>query len=563
METKKTTTRPVDISSSKNNSWVHNYKKHPPVGIDFGTSNSAIAYWVNTPQVLGAYVYSLNTLGNPSNSKLLSSWVYLEEDSGKIQVGQSAFRNRIRYPERTASGIKRKIGDTESNITLGDQKFSSVELSKAIIKGLFVDPIRSEMVNPAGIVVTVPYYFKQHQNHQTKVAVETAIAEIFQNIQEDQRPKLLGLLPEPIAAAINYAMDYMNFPIDRTILTFDLGGGTLDITIFKLTINPEQINFEVLATTGDAKLGGKDFDQILEDYVLDVEGINFEGLSQKHIKIQKTKIRDAVIEAKEQLSLYPNFELIVPTLKSDQEINLNLKRKDFEELLNGKNKAGKNYGKEVINLIHKSLKLANLKADAIHTVLLVGGSSQIPFFQHILKNTLRDAVIENKKNLFLGVAKGAAIFAAYLLDKNEGHYHRPFDKEIGEIKFTTRTSHSLGIEDHKNRFDVLIPANTKVPAKETKRYKALPFPNMDSETIYVPEIKIFQREVKATQDTTLIGSLKLPAIYRHGRSPEKVPIDVTFEVSDTEVSVYVFVPEGNSDHSNMKIKLQIYLESKN
>lgn len=538
----------------------HNYEKNPPIGIDIGTSNCGIARWVNTRKIVGPQPYTLNTRQHPNNRNphLMASWVFYDEVEDKIFVGYPAYKNRFRKPECVDFAIKRKIAENKPNIRLGKRLFSAVELTKEIVKGLLDDPIKMGLDCPAGLVATVPFYYHAHENYHTRLAVEAALEEVFANYPIENRPRLLDLLPEPVAAALNYAFEHNDSYVDRTILSFDMGGGTLDVTVFKLINSAAQMDFEVLATIGNPRFGGEDFDALLESLVLQKAGILLDRHPENSVRLWQLKIREAVVEAKERLSVERRAEVTVAGV-AGQDIDLEITREDFESILHD-NVSGRSFLVELDSLLSKALAKARVTPEMVNTILYIGGSSQIPCFGDVLKRKFPRATHHlNTADTLLGVVKGAAIYAAYLLDKQKGHHHNPFEKNIGQIKYISRTSHGLGLANYNGSMDVLIPANTVVPAKKTKLYHPIQHPSDDDKSTFVPAIAVYQGEAAVAAENTSIGTVKVPRIHLHGRSREEIEVKIDFMASDTEITVQIQVPQGNADKSDIQIQELLHL----
>lgn len=542
----------------------YDYEKNPPIGIDLGTSNSAIARWANTFKFRKSLVYNLND----QDGYLMPSALYLQEYEGKKEfiIGKQAYKRRLLEPENIVYSIKRTIGDSSQSIRLGNSLFSSVELSAEILKALFRSVSSVGLSLPAGIVVSVPYYFTQNQNHNTKKALEKAIGEFYNSSEfgSDKAPKILGLIPEPIAAALSYSLEHMDIPIDLVILAMDFGGGTLDATIFSLRITGASIEFEVLATEGDSQFGGDDFDHILEEYIVEQENISYSGLNKKEVKLQKQMIREAAKEAKEKLSYQKRFDLVLPNLPCSKSIDSTIKRNDFEGLLVGRNSMKRNFYGEFEEILNRIIVKARISHSSITTILSIGGSTKIPFFKQIIKNNFPHASHpvpgdSEHDELFLSVAKGAAIYAAYLLDKDHGATHLPFYKEI---KLTTRTSHNLGIKQFNNKFNVLVPENTIVPTSYDKLFVPVKYADKERELVEIPEIELYQGRNDMVIHNTLIGKIRLPEIYAHNRKLDDIKIHIKFEVDVTTLNVSIHIPNSDKNKRNIEIYESINLEEK-
>ncbi|ETR72717.1 MAG: Chaperone protein dnaK [Candidatus Magnetoglobus multicellularis str. Araruama] len=275
---------PIDLPN-----FSYDYEKYPPIGIDFGTSNSAIAKWVNTIKHTGTRVYTLND----QVQYLMPSFVYLDSD-GEFIAGKGAYNKRIAEPDRVAACVKRKISDQSKCIPLADTFFSPIDITAKIIQAILKSCMDTGLEKPAGIVVSVPYYFTQNQNNNIRTAVNQALQQMpqFSCLSVEQRPKLLGLIPEPVAAALSFSIANMESAMDDCVLLYDMGGGTLDISILQLNISGPDIHFEILATDGDDSFGGEDFDHILEQYVLENSAISFKNLDEKLKRRQKRAYSD-------------------------------------------------------------------------------------------------------------------------------------------------------------------------------------------------------------------------------------------------------------------------------
>ena len=554
---------PVELKNDNK----YNYQKYPPVGIDLGTSNSSAAYFIKTNQTRGVFNYTFNVRGYNDRNKLFPSVVYLDESESQKNFisGRSAFSRRFTEPENVVLAVKRKIGDNGKTINLNGVPYSPVEIHKEVVKGILDDLLTGSLESPAGLVITVPYYFTQNQNHNTRLAVESAIEEIFENRTEVAKPKLLALLPEPIAAALYYLRENARYTFDRTILVFDLGGGTLDITIVDLKVSNQQLEFEVLASTGSSQMGGEDFDQILYEYIIKKESVSFAGLDERGRKQQRARILNEVRLAKEALSGMHQKDFVVVNLPNQSHIDSQLTRKEFEELLAGKKlQNGRNFLKEIAGLLGEAHQMANKAKSEIDNILLVGGSSQIPILQSLLQSTFSNAdLVSSNDHTYFSVSRGAAIYAAYILDKEYGHQHHPFDKSIDRVSVMARTSHNLGVETYNGRFNIIVPAQTKVPVTEKKLYHPLSYAGNDRSKVELA-IKVYQGNEENVKDNTLIGRLAIEDIYTHGRLIEKdeLPVEITFHVAETTVDVEVYVKQGNQDKTDIQYREHISLLKK-
>jgi len=231
-------------------------EKNPVLGFDLGTTFSALARWVDRkgPQIIQ----------NRSGQDITQSVVYYNPENDEILVGQIAYNRGLMIPENMIVGVKRLMDDGNQKVMLGGKEFTPISLSSLILEKIYED---AKMKYPTGTfssrgsVVTVPCYFKAHQMANTRKAAE--MTDI----------NCIGIIQEPIAASLSYALqiceDHFDKEFSQKILVFDLGGGTFDLTLFQLKHTNDTIFFEVLASSGDDRLGGMDFDRCLADVILE------------------------------------------------------------------------------------------------------------------------------------------------------------------------------------------------------------------------------------------------------------------------------------------------------
>jgi len=536
----------------------YNYNKYPPAGIDLGTSNSVIAVYENKVSFKGARPLDLNC--NTPSGPLLPSAVFLEEDNKdhKLIVGPGATGLRISQPEFFATAFKRRIADNSKNIRLGNKYFSAVELSKEVVKKLLAEAISQEPdFAPPGIVVSVPYYFTHIQKKNTELAAEMAIEETFGKNHPDGKPKLLGLIPEPVAAAINYCFNNRETNYNNhNILIYDFGGGTLDITICRLNISPDKLSFDVLATDGCEKFGGEDLDDVLEAYLREIFEEEFDKgkLTNKNARILRQEIRDLAKSAKEQLS-YSKKANLIKVLVNGKTIDAEIKRREFEMLLKGENLQQRDFGGELKDIIDRTIKKAKIKPESIQKVLMVGGSSHIPYFKRIIELKCPSAkYISDTESIETSVAKGAAIYASYLLDITSQSNHNAFNRKLTYGKLTFRTSHTLGVQKEGELFEPIISSNTVVPASKSKTFYFSGYKNNRREQVATKKIFVYQGESSLVSNNTKIGEINLPPVYTHNRALKDIPIRITFTADENFVTIKVFIPASDINGNDITLK---------
>ena len=542
----------------------YDYNNFPPTGIDLGTSNSVIAVYEKKNSSARARAISL-TCNSPAGP-LLASAVMLEEDEedgDQLIVGSVAVNNRISKPDMFASAFKRKIGSNEKNIKIGKRFFSAIDLSKEVIKKLLYEKILQDLeFDPPGIVVSIPYNYTHVQKKNTKLATELAIEEVFSKIKKSKQPKFLGLLPEPVAAAINYTFNnqHTNFN-NHAILIFDFGGGTLDITICKLSIKPTEIRFEVLATDGSEKFGGEDIDYIIEKYLRENYKEEFDNskLDERISRMLDQQIRDIAKTCKEDLSVVKKAPLVA-VLKNGKTIDSQLTRKDFELLLKGGNFLKRDFGQELQDILNRIFKNAKISGSSIQKAILVGGSSQIPYFKKILESKCSAAeFLINSETIETGVAKGAAIYASYLLDRDFGADHGAFREKLSYGKLIFRTPSSIGVRINGGEMETIIPANTIVPAKKNKIFYFKGYADYQKQRIATKKIEVYQGEASLVDRNTKIGVIELPAIHTHGRELKNMPIKILFKADENFVDVEILVSKGSVEGKDIHLKNRLKL----
>ena len=272
-------------------------EKSPVLGIDLGTTFSAIARWDGR----GPRVYE-----NKEGDSSTQSVVFFDEKDGVYLVGKQAYGKFLVDPDKGILGVKRLMDDKSHQIILGSKIHNPVEVSSKILAKLYqdvCDKFPKNTFHSRGVVVSVPYYFKSHQCANTREAAE--LAEL----------NFMGIIQEPIAAALAYSLDMVrannNGDREELVMVFDLGGGTFDLTIFNLRQTRTELLFEVLGTGGDDRLGGLDFDQCLLEYVLGSNQIDLADTDEKMSKIARRKLMEGAKTAKEALSFQQTYNRIL------------------------------------------------------------------------------------------------------------------------------------------------------------------------------------------------------------------------------------------------------------
>ncbi len=475
---------------------------NPVIGIDLGTTFSAIARWHEKRREPRPYQHSIS-------GDTLQSVVYCDSQTKEILFGTLAYRKGIVNPENVAIGVKRQMDDVSQIISIGGNTFSPIDISAMILKELYQDVVKSnQLKGNRGTIVTVPYYFKAHQCAHTRKAAE--IAEI----------NCIGLIQEPIAASLAYAWqlveDRPDQELKENILVFDLGGGTFDLTLFCLHQTPQKLVFEVLATGGDDRLGGMDFDECLYKLILDKGDISLAGLSEIDERKVRRKVMEHAIEAKITLSSASDTYITVTDVIPGKHIDIKVTRDDFEKSIQA-------YTKKIDAIVQKLWAVANLRPSDMHRVILVGGSSRIPCMKALVCDLIGEEKVYGNINPSLCVAEGAAMYAAYLDDREI------FGREI-EVK--TRTCHALGVEKGGGKFFEMIAANQPTPGEREQHF------TNDTDNMTSLDLNVYQGSAPDVKDNTLIGTVNITDLPP--AKADSLDIKVIFKV-DTEQNVTAIV----------------------
>ena len=514
---------------------VDNYT-NPVLGIDLGTTFSAIARWDGR----GPDVY-LNSMGQNTTQ----SAVYYDRDHEDYLVGQIAYDRLTIDPDGGILGVKRLMDDRNHRVVLANKIHSPIEISSKILGKMYRDVSNmfpKGVFRSRGIVVTVPYYFKSHQCANTREAAELAGLTV------------LGIVQEPIAASLSYALEMVNQnpyeEREETVMVFDLGGGTFDLTVFKLVQNKEMLVFEVLGTGGDDRLGGLDFDAAFKKSLCSAYEVDISSLNELNRKIAEQSLTSAVMTAKERLSYTSNYALTVPNVPNriGPHLAVDVTRQDFEAsitdyvaqvahiILQTSMNTGVLRNQELtipdISNLLKREGLGGLEqfslGKKITRVIKVGGSSKIPVFSKMLETLVGETRVYGNINPSLCVAQGAAIFAAHLDDPNV----------LGRaVKIVTRNSHALGVELTGGLFYKLIDANTKLPAKVTQVFTT------DTDLQSQLDVNVFQGAGRKTKDTSFVGHVHVEGLLP--RPAGDLNIYITFEINKEQL-VQVTIEEKES-----------------
>ena len=480
------------------------------IGIDLGTTNSCVATLENGEAVI---------IPNSEGARTTPSVVAFTKDGERL-IGITAKRQAVTNSERTILSVKREMG-TKWNMDLDDNKYTPQEVSAFILQKLKADAEAYLGHKVSKAVITCPAYFTDAQRKATKDAGRIAGLEV------------LRIINEPTAAALAYGIDKED---DQTILVYDLGGGTFDVSILDIYSVDGQPQIEVKATDGNNRLGGDDFDDAIITWLVS-DFKKSTGIDLSKDNQAMSRLKEAAEKAKIELSGTTQTQVNLPfvTMKDGQpeHLDISLTRAKFDELTS---KLVESTMKPTL----KALKEAGIDKKEVDKVILIGGSTRIPAVQDALEKAIGKKPFKGM-NPDEAVAAGAALQAGIIIG----------DEDVGDILLLDVTPLSLGIETLGGVMTRLIDRNTTIPTRRSEVFSTA------ADNQPAVEVHVLQGEREFAKDNVTLGQFHLVGIPA---APRGVPqIEVTFDIDANGIANVTAKDLGTGTEQSVKIESQTSL----
>jgi len=480
------------------------------IGIDLGTTNSCVATLEGGKATV---------IPNSEGSRTTPSVVAFTKDGDRL-VGITAKRQAVTNSERTIMSVKREMG-TDWKQTIGDEEYTPQEISAFVLQKLKADAEAYLGQEVTQAVITCPAYFTDAQRKATRDAGRIAGLEV------------LRIINEPTAAALAYGVDKED---DQTILVYDLGGGTFDVSILEIYLVDDQPQIEVKATSGDNRLGGDDFDEVVIEWILSefkkTTGIDLSGDMQA-----MSRLREAAEKAKIELSGTGTTQISLPfiTMSDGQpeHLDLSLSRAKFEELI-------ADLIERTMAPTRQAMKDAGVSKGEVDKVILVGGSTRVPAVQTAIEKEVGKAPFKGI-NPDEAVAVGAALQAGIIVG----------DEGVTDVLLLDVTPLTLGIETLGGVTTMMIERNTTIPSRRSEVFSTA------SDNQPAVEVHVLQGEREFSKDNTTLGRFHLMGIPP---APRGIPqIEVTFDIDANGIVNVSAKDLGTGTEQSIKIESQTSL----
>ena len=484
----------------------------PVIGIDLGTTNSCVATLEGGKPVV---------IPNSEGSRTTPSVVAFSKNGGDRVVGITAKRQAVTNSERTIMSVKREMG-TDWKKEIDDSEYTPQEISAFILQKLKSDAedYLGREVNQA--VITCPAYFTDAQRQATKDAGRIAGLEV------------LRIINEPTAAALAYGVDKDD---DQTILVYDLGGGTVDVSVLEIYQVDGQPQIEVKATSGDNRLGGDDFDEVVIDWLVS-EFKKSTGIDLSSDMTAITRLREAAEKAKIELSGTSTTQINLPfiTMSGDgqpEHLDISLSKAKFEDLIS-------DLVERTMGPTRRAMKDAGIKKGNVDKVILVGGSTRVPAVQEAIEKEVGKPPFKGI-NPDEAVAVGAVLQAGIITG----------DEGVTDVLLLDVTPLTLGIETLGGIMTTMIERNTTIPTRRSETFSTA------ADNQPAVEVHVLQGEREFAKDNITLGRFHLMGIPP---SPRGIPqIEVTFDIDANGIVNVSAKDLGTGTEQSIKIESQTSL----
>ena len=482
----------------------------PVIGIDLGTTNSCVATLEGGQATV---------IPNSEGSRTTPSVIAFTKDGERL-VGITAKRQAVTNSDRTILSVKREMG-TDWNKKIDDDNYTPQEVSAFILQKLKTDAEEYLGQEVKQAVITCPAYFTDAQRKATRDAGRIAGLDV------------LRIINEPTAAALAYGVDKEE---DQTILVYDLGGGTFDVSILEIYLVDGQPQIEVKATSGDNRLGGDDFDEVVIEWILSEFKKNT-GIDLSADAQAMSRLREAAEKAKIELSGTGNTQINLPfiTMRDGQpeHLDLSLSRSKFEELISS-------LIERTMSPTRQAMKDAGLKKGNVDKVILVGGSTRVPAVQNAIEKEAGKAPFKGI-NPDEAVAVGAALQAGIIVG----------DDGVTDVLLLDVTPLTLGIETLGGVTTVMIERNTTIPSRRSEIFSTA------ADNQPAVEVHVLQGERDFAKDNTTLGRFHLMGIPP---APRGIPqVEVTFDIDANGIVNVSAKDLGTGTEQSIKIESQTSL----